>query len=114
MGCRFPCWPFPDQAQDFSNDKKNVGELGTGHTVMTLYELVPVGPRKEEVSADKVDEYKYQQARVNPEAATSGDVLPLKLRYKESAGNKSRLFTSTVAAQAVKEETNSAYHHSPN
>ena len=100
-------------AADFNNDKKDAGEIGAGHTVTALYELVPVGT-KEVAAAPQVGEpLKYQQpgargqepgaglptpdsrpptpgARLT-EAAGTGELLTLKLRYKEPDGVESRL-----------------------
>ncbi|MBO6575908.1 MAG: VWA domain-containing protein [Rhodothermales bacterium] len=64
---------------DFNDDTKDAGELGAGHTVTALYELVPVGV--ESSAARAVDELRYQ-APGRTLAATSGELLTLKLRYK--------------------------------
>ena len=45
--------------EDFNNDKKDAGELGSGHTVTALYEVIPVGVKNEFL--EKVDKLKYQQ-----------------------------------------------------
>jgi len=79
-------------AKDFDDDKKDAGEIGAGHTVTALYEIVP--PRKERAASTS----KYQQI---PEdlmtvAAKSGEMATLKLRYKEPDGEKSRLIERPV------------------
>jgi Ca-activated chloride channel homolog len=79
--------------EDFNDDTKDAGEIGAGHTVTALYELVPAG---KDVPATATDELKYQR-RVEPtEAAATGELLTLKLRYKEPAGKQSKLLTSVV------------------
>jgi Ca-activated chloride channel family protein len=79
--------------EDFNNDKVDAGEVGAGHTVTALYEVVPVGG---EMPADMptVDALKYQR----PEAPSSklqtsnlGEMLTVKIRYKEPTGDRSNL-----------------------
>ena len=80
-------------AEDFNNDRKDAGELGAGHTVTALYEIVPVdGPQP------LIDNLKYEQpqtaenvARSLTRATTTGEVLTVKLRYKEPQGSSSKL-----------------------
>jgi Ca-activated chloride channel family protein len=81
--------------EDFNNDRKDAGELGAGHTVTALYELVPVG-------ADKplVDALKYQLPQPKPGSATS-EILTVKLRYKEPQGSASKLLAQPLAGAAV-------------
>jgi Ca-activated chloride channel homolog len=78
-------------AQDFNDDKKDAGELGAGHSVTALYELVPPG---EEIPGGSVDPLKYQ----TPAAAraASGELATVKLRYKEPDGDTSRLLSRVV------------------
>jgi Ca-activated chloride channel homolog len=83
--------------EDFNNDKKDAGEIGAGHTVTALYEVVPAG---KEVPAPKVDDLKYQQPAgekpVRYVVTNSKELLTLKLRYKQPDGNTSRLLTFPV------------------
>ena len=81
------------RAEDFSDDTKDAGEIGAGHTVTALYELVPAG---QPVNIPGVDPLKYQQAGSTTQAAESGEPATLKLRYKEPDGQASRLLTFTV------------------
>lgn len=90
-------------AADFNNDKKDAGEIGAGHTVTALYELVPVEVNvKGKEPRPDVEPLKYQKAitavvaepkdlKALTDAATSGELLTLKLRYKEPDGVESRL-----------------------
>ena len=79
------------RAEDFADDKKDAGEIGAGHTVTALYEIVPVG-----VSMDlpAVDPLKYQQPAISDGSRTP-EMLTVKLRHKEPTGERSRL-TSVV------------------
>ncbi len=74
--------------EDFADDSKDAGELGAGHSVTALYEIIPYGS-KEEIPG--IEELKYQETRINPEAFKSKEILTVKLRYKQPDGEKSRL-----------------------
>ena len=77
--------------EDFNDDKKDAGELGSGHTVTALYEIVPASA-KEEIDY-KVDSLKYQ-ANIKPDSAShSNEIFTLKLRYKLPDADKSKLLS---------------------
>ncbi|HEX2832397.1 MAG TPA: VWA domain-containing protein [Thermoanaerobaculia bacterium] len=82
------------QNQDFNDDQKDAGELGAGHSVTALYEIVPPG---EAIPGASVDPLKYQTATVRDSA---GELATVKLRYKEPDGDTSRLLSRTVHATA--------------
>ncbi len=71
--------------EDFNDDKKDAGELGAGHTVTALYEIIPAGS---EETVPGVDELKYQTPRIK---SGSSEMLTLKLRYKLPDEDQSRL-----------------------
>jgi Ca-activated chloride channel homolog len=71
--------------EDFENDKKDAGELGAGHTVTALYEIVP--GKKEE----KVDNLKYQTMDTKKNAYSTDEMMNIKLRYKEPKEDQSKL-----------------------
>ena len=79
--------------EDFNDDKKDAGEMGAGHTVTALYELIPAGS---EESLKSIDPLKYQ-ASGNREGTSERAVEPdedaelmtVKLRYKQPDGNTS-------------------------
>ncbi len=80
--------------QDFNDDTKDAGEIGAGHTVTALYEVVPRGQK---VEGAGVDPLKYQRSsRVPNERATSGELMTIKLRYKEPEANDSKLLSISV------------------
>jgi Ca-activated chloride channel family protein len=74
-------------AQDFNDDKKDAGELGAGHSVTALYEIVPTGSAS---SSAGVDPLKYQK---KSPTSDSKEWLTVKLRYKHPKGTKSTLLT---------------------
>lgn len=84
--------------EDFNDDKKDAGDLGSGHTVTALYEIVPVGAV---AKTGTVDELKYQKSELNQKATNTNELLTLKLRYKDPQGNESKLITSTVTNQST-------------
>jgi len=85
-------------AQDFNDDTKDAGEIGAGHTVTALYELVPPGGQTP--GAPSVDPLKYQQPVQPGPTAQSGELLTLKLRYKEPEGDTSSLLEFPVRDEA--------------
>jgi Ca-activated chloride channel family protein len=84
--------------EDFADDKKDAGELGAGHTVTALYEIVPVGARPVALVDDSLV---YQHVSLSPRAARSSDLLTVRLRYKEPRGMTSKLLTSRVEDRSV-------------
>ncbi|MDR0660731.1 MAG: von Willebrand factor type A domain-containing protein [Prevotellaceae bacterium] len=77
--------------EDFNDDTKDAGEMGAGHTVTALYEVVPVGVKGN--IPGSVDDLKYQKpvGTSQDDAYTdSPEMLTVKLRYKEPTGSKSK------------------------
>jgi Ca-activated chloride channel family protein len=81
------------RAEDFHDDARDAGEMGAGHSVTALYELVPLDSDQ---SVPAVDPLKYQTTAVPVSASASPELLTLKLRYKEPDAELSRLLTRTV------------------
>ena len=79
--------------EDFADDRKDAGELGSGHSVTALYEVVPVGARPV-ASAD--DSLIYQDVSVRPDARRSDELLTVRVRYKDPQGTVSRLLETPV------------------
>jgi len=81
--------------EDFTNDKIDAGELGSGHTVTALYEIVPVG-----VSSDftgNIPELKYTKTEATLDNSYKDELATVKFRYKKPNGDK-----STEMVQAIK------------
>ena len=87
--------------EDFDDDLKDAGELGAGHTVTALYELIPADPR-EALLADAT--LQYQQSTLTPRA-NSNELLTLKLRYKPIGQETSVLMQQTVKGNERVNET---------
>ena len=84
--------------EDFNNDKKDAGDIGSGHTVTALYELIPVGVESDFI--EDVDPLKYSKAG----KATLGDndeMMNIKFRYKQPDGVKSMLLEHAVKNDKV-------------
>jgi Ca-activated chloride channel homolog len=79
--------------EDFANDKIDAGELGAGHTVTALYEIVPT--KEGMTGAAKEQALKYQTS-VPSNAAASKEVVTVKLRYKEPDGSVSKLLEKVL------------------
>lgn len=80
--------------EDFNNDSIDAGDMGAGHTVTAIYEIVPG------VASANADEMKYQQVSTT-KAAGSDELVTIKFRYKKPGTNKSRLQTETVKNNPV-------------
>ena len=87
------------EAEDFNDDKKDAGELGAGHTVTALYEIIPVGVESEFLK--DVDPLKYQKTK-RTSVSNSDELLTVKFRYKKPDGNKSKLITQVLMDKQVK------------
>ncbi|MFA6961088.1 MAG: von Willebrand factor type A domain-containing protein [Opitutaceae bacterium] len=78
--------------EDFNNDAVDAGEIGAGHTVTALYEIVPVGVDDDEAVRPAVDALKYQKTEPvapKPKANDSPELLTVKIRYKAPEGDVS-------------------------
>lgn len=85
-------------SEDFNDDKKDAGEMGAGHRVTALYEIIMVGSESETSS---VDPLKYQKKA--PSSGTfTNELLTIKLRYKDPQGTKSKLLELPVQNQISK------------
>jgi len=82
-------------AEDFNNDQKDAGELGAGHTVTALYEIIPTGVSSNFIAS--VDPLKYQ-AQTTPKVVpnNSKELMTIKLRYKKPDGAKSQLIEKPI------------------
>jgi Ca-activated chloride channel family protein len=82
--------------EDFNNDKKDAGDIGAGHTVTALYELTPTAAVPANATPAAVDALKYQRPASLAEAAQNGELLTLKLRYKQPDADQSQLIEHPV------------------
>ncbi|MFI5141109.1 MAG: von Willebrand factor type A domain-containing protein [Bacteroidia bacterium] len=94
-------------AEDFNDDKKDAGELGSGHCVTALYEIIPVGSAE---SHAKIDELKY--SKPNTQSTNSNEMATVKFRYKDvkKQDTTSKLITQPILNQVeIAEATSSNF-----
>ena len=81
--------------EDFNDDTKDAGEMGAGHTVTALYEIIPTG-----ISGNipgSIDPLKYQtETNINTQTGNSSELLTVKLRYKTPEEEKSKKIEKSV------------------
>lgn len=81
-------------AEDFNDDKKDAGEIGSNHTVTALYEIIPAGD--EFASNQPIDELKYQKTKKPAFVSYAGELLTVKFRYKDPDGDISKLIEHVI------------------
>jgi Ca-activated chloride channel homolog len=85
--------------QDFNDDRKDAGEIGAGHRVTALYEILPTGVTSD-VKIPSIDPLKYQKvdpaAPFKPASNGSDELMQVKLRYKAPDGDTSKLITQPI------------------
>ncbi|HET9956365.1 MAG TPA: VWA domain-containing protein [Polyangiaceae bacterium] len=80
--------------RDFNDDSKDAGEIGAGHSVTALYEIVPFAAASRPVPG--VDPLKYQTTTALSPAARGDELMTVNIRYKEPNADKSLKLTRTV------------------
>lgn len=91
--------------EDFNDDKKDAGEIGAGHAVTALYEVIPKGAQ---AAPAKVDPLKYQSAPVVSAAAASNELLTVNIRYKQPTSDTSSKFSRVVVDSGLPLDETSA------
>ena len=91
------------KAEDFNDDKKKAGDIGPGHSIVALYELIPADAA---IDLPSVDDLKYQ---AKPRASTGSDeIATVKLRYKQPDADVSKLITEAVRERDLVEFASSS------
>jgi len=85
------------EAEDFNNDQKLGGDMGVGHAVTALYEIVPVGVKSSMIG--HLDDLKYQNNSKKQVNNSSTEIATVKFRYKDPDSNKSKLKQQAVEAK---------------
>jgi Ca-activated chloride channel homolog len=88
--------------EDFDDDKKDAGDIGSGHTVTALYEIIPTGVKTDYLNSNK--KLKYQETKLSPASETL-ELVTLKLRYKEPTSKTSQLVEKSVFNNSTPFET---------
>jgi Ca-activated chloride channel family protein len=84
------------RSEDFNDDTKDAGEIGSGHTVTALYEVIPVGAETD-TPVRGVDPLRYQREPDEERRSRGDELLYVKLRYKDPDGTTSKLLDRAVA-----------------
>jgi Ca-activated chloride channel homolog len=84
--------------EDFEDDKKDAGDIGAGHTVTALYEIIPTGVKTDYLKGIK--KLKYQETKLS-NASETDELVTFKLRYKQPKSKESQLIEKTVLNNSV-------------
>ncbi len=84
--------------EDFKDDKKDAGDMGSGHTVTIVYELIPVGVKSRFMREN--DDLKYQKPN-STTATYSNELATIKFRYKKPDGDVSKEMVHTIADNTI-------------
>lgn len=84
---------------DFDDDRKDAGELGSGHSVTALYEIIPANS-SEEVASVAPTRYQANEQQLSS-AANRNELMHIKFRYKQPDGDDSRLLDVVVPGTAL-------------
>lgn len=82
--------------EDFKDDKKDAGEMGMGHRVTALYEIIPAGSDEK---LHDIDELKYQKMNKKTSSTFGSELVTIKTRYKTADGNTSLPLDQVVPAR---------------
>ena len=87
--------------EDFNDDRKDAGEIGAGHTVTALYEIVPAGAPQPVTLPPPTDPSKYQAPPPLHPAAASDELATVNIRYKPPTSDTSTKFSMVVKDAAA-------------
>lgn len=92
--------------EDFRNDDKDAGDMGSGHTCTAMYEIVPVGV---EIPLSKAGALKYQQATADTPAARTGEWLTVRMRYKNPDSEQGMELATVMPANGLTKQPSSDF-----
>ena len=90
--------------EDFVDDRKDAGELGAGHSVTALYEVIPAG-MDDETPVGRSDSLRYRRPGPVASSSSSNELLYVRLRYKNPESDRSQLLEVAVADRNVRPST---------
>jgi Ca-activated chloride channel family protein len=93
---------------DFADDTKDAGDMGAGHTVTALYEVIPVAAVNDPF-IPKASELRYKRDSEHQRTAATQELLYVKLRYKEPDGSTSKLMSRVVPDAIVSRNRDFAF-----
>jgi Ca-activated chloride channel homolog len=83
------------ESEDFNNDLKDAGEIGSGKSVTALYEIIPAGITSD-FEIGSIDSLKYQRVKIKDKTEFSDELMTVKVRYKNPKESKSLLIVKAV------------------
>ena len=92
--------------EDFNNDAKLGGDMGVGHNVTALYEIIPVGV-KDDAFASSVDPLKYQNEPKKATKNASEELMTVKFRYKDPNSDVSKMESIVIENKTVELDNSS-------
>ncbi len=95
--------------EEFADDSTDAGELGAGHSVTALYEVIRRGVESD-VEVPTAGELKYQDEPEPNEEAASDELLTVKLRYKEPDGDTSQLLKRPLSKEVLDQKVSDDFH----
>jgi Ca-activated chloride channel family protein len=89
------------ETKDFDDDTKDSGDLGSGHTIVALYELVKQDKKKPELAGN----LRYQRQELNNSNGVKDELAHIKFRYKKPNSSRSILLKKTVGNTVLEENS---------
>jgi Ca-activated chloride channel family protein len=90
--------------EDFNDDKKDAGDIGSGHRVTAMYEIIPAGVN---ATIPEVDKLKYQETKISDSSMNSKEIMTVKFRYKDPKSTTSKLIVKSIEDKHIKTEDTS-------
>jgi len=87
------------EKEDFNNDKKIGGDMGVGHTVTALYEIIPANIN--DSYTNSVDPLKYQKTKETAAGNASAELVTIKFRYKMPQAEKSKMEKVSIKDEPI-------------
>ena len=92
-------------AKDFDDDTKDAGDLGSGHTIVALYEIIPQKQAVQPITGL----LRYQKRMINGSITLKDELAMIKFRYKKPSSDKSQLMKKIVLMNLPQTNTNNFY-----
>lgn len=82
--------------EDFKDDKKDAGDMGSGHSVTVIYEIIPVGVKSDKIRSVNNLKYQHTSATQSLVAPSMLELATVKFRYKKPNGKTSMEISHVV------------------
>ena len=91
--------------EDFANDAIDAGELGAGHTVTAIYEIIPAGVEEKHSDREPEKGLKYSKVKFEENKTYSNEMALMKFRYKRPKESKSILIEKVIFSKSAEQES---------